>query len=96
MYCSVEWGPLPVVLHQEEIIRSSSFDALLPNRVPLIRLVFRHTRIVQLSSMVKFVFDEAARGRHEGGALLLGFLHLYQLASNPLHCIVCCHLSMTL
>ena len=96
MYCRVEWGPLPVVLHQEEIIRSSSFNALLPNRVPLIRLVLSHTRIVQLSCMVKFVLDEAVRGRHEGGALLLGFLHLHQLTSNPLHCIVCCHLSMTL
>ena len=61
----VEWRSLSIVLHQEEVVRGTSFDLLLRHGVPFVSGVGCAARIVDFSGMTKLTCNMPICSRFE-------------------------------
>ena len=92
----VERRTLSVIFHQKEVIRSTTFDLLLADRVPLIRCVVLDARVCQLGGVGNFILYQAACFGFERCRLLVGLFDFDELAADAMHCIVLRHANMPL
>ena len=95
MNSRVEWRPLPVVLHKQEVRRRAALNLHLRDCVPLVGTRVRiHARVVQLGCMVEFILNMATSSALKRSAHLFRLLHLGKLPTYSLYHVVRGHLLM--
>lgn len=96
MNCGVKRCSLTIILHEQEVIRCTTFNFLLWYGIPVIRVIVFHSRIVELLRLVDLVFNQPTSSRFERSRALVILLDLDKLTSDPLHSEIGRHPAMAL
>ncbi len=96
MNCRIKRRSLTIILHEQEVIRCTTFNFLLWYGVPVVRVIVFHSRIVELLCLVNFGFNQPTSSRFKRSRALVILFDLDKLTSDPLHSEISRHLTMAL
>jgi len=96
MNCWIKRCTLSLVFHEQEIVRCTSFNLHLADRVPIIRTIVLRAWIGKFWGVFELVLDLTASFGFECSRFFVCLADFNVLAADAVHCEVVCHALVTL